>query len=164
MVFWLEWVRPLTFTLPFHYKDVFVVHTVVLRFALIRYSVLRSEDVFDTDGITLRNFWINFGSGAFNIINYHTVAHKFGRFRQHVFKLLQIVFGVQWVLRILRAFWFKFPSLWRRLFDVWVRQVVLGFGKTEMELAGGRANDIVVLVNEFGFISFLFSPHFWLST
>jgi hypothetical protein len=56
MVFWLEGVRTLTLALPLHYKDVFVVHTVMLRFALIRHSVLRAEDVFNADGIPLWNF------------------------------------------------------------------------------------------------------------
>lgn len=164
MIFWLKGVRTLAFALPLYYKDIFVEQTVMLRFALIRHSVLRAEDVFDTDRVTLRDFRINFRSGALDVINDHTVANKFGWFRRHILKLLQIVFGVQWVLGISRAHGFEFPRLWRRLIDVCVRQVILGFVETEMQLAGGWANDIVVLVNEFGFICFLFSPHFRLST
>jgi hypothetical protein len=134
----------------------------MLRFALIRHSVLRAEDVFNADGIPLWNFWINFGSSALYIVDDHTVAHKFWGFRQYILKLLQIVSGVQWVLRVSRARGFKFPRLGRRLLDVCVRQIIFRLVKAKMELARGRANDVVVLVYEFGFISFLFRPHFWL--
>ena len=109
MIFWLKGVRTLAFALPLYYKDIFVVHTVMLRFALIRHSVLRAEDVFDTDRVTLWDFRINFRSGALDVINDHTVANKFGWFRRHILKLLQIVFGVQWVLGISRAHGFEFP-------------------------------------------------------
>ena len=82
MIFWLKGVRTLAFALPLYYKDIFVVHTVMLRFALIRHSVLRAEDVFDTDRVTLWDFRINFRSGALDVINDHTVANKFGWFRR----------------------------------------------------------------------------------